>query len=296
MLARWLFASAHPQAVAAFRMVLALALLLAFTPHADLGADIRQHPRLVELYEQVFLTRWYWWGRLVPLGLLALGWWPRAMGVLLLALLFSLDLLSGYRESRQVMLMALLAFCFMRSDATWSVRALRRPVVLVNAGPMWPIRLIQLQLSLVYGVNALAKLTPQYLSGDVLQGFSKVLPNFVADVSQGMLHLGPLAIPVWLGAVASVAVELALAIGFWVPRLRWTTAALGVTFHVGLKWIIRIGLLDYASMFLYLAFLLPFGPRPARTATAPQRREACTPQRVSLCKTHSPSSAVNTSA
>jgi hypothetical protein len=273
---RLLFASANPQAVAAFRLMLALALLLAFTPQSDLGADIRQHPRLVELYEQVFLTRWYWWGRLVPLGLLALGWWPRAMGVLLLGLLFPLDFLSGYRESRQVLLMALLAFCFVRSDAMWSVRSLRRPDVLADAGPIWPIRLIQIQLSLVYGVNALAKLTPQYLSGDVLQGFSKVLPNFVADVSYGTLHLGPLAIPVWLGAVASVAIELALAIGLWFPRLRWATAALGVTFHVGLKWIIRIGLLDYASMFLYLAFLLPFVPRPAQAATAPQHPEACT--------------------
>jgi hypothetical protein len=123
---------------------------------------------------------------------------------------------------------------------------------------MWPICLIQLQLSVVYGINALMKTTPAYLSGEVLIGMSQMLPNFLVDLSDSYLHVGPLAIPVALAAVASAATEYFLALGFWFPCLRVATAVVGVLFHLILKMIVRIGLLDWASMFLYLAFLLPF--------------------------------------
>lgn len=114
----------------------------------------------------------------------------------------------------------------------------------------------------MYGVNALAKTTPAYLSGDVLMGMSQMLPNFLVDLSDGYLHVGVLAIPVALAAIGSALTEYFLALGFWFRRLRITAVVVGVLFHVILIRIVRIGMLDLASMFLYLAFLLPFD-RPA---------------------------------
>jgi hypothetical protein len=73
--------------------------------------------------------------------------------------------------------------------------------------------------------------------------------------------IGDLAVPVWLCALGTVVVEFALAIGFWFPRTRIATALLGVTFHGILRFIIRIGWLDWASVFLYSSFLLPFEAR-----------------------------------
>jgi hypothetical protein len=126
------------------------------------------------------------------------------------------------------------------------------------------LRLIQIQLSVVYGINALAKTTPAYMSGQVLLGMSHMLPTFLVDLSDGYVRLGPLSLPVALAATASVVIEYVLAIGLWFPRLRWITALSGILFHLSLQWIIRIHLLDWTCMFLYLAFLLPIDRRPKR--------------------------------
>ena len=117
--------------------------------------------------------------------------------------------------------------------------------------------------------------TPEFLSGEVLVGLSRNLPNFLVDLSDGGLRLpalslplglelGPLRIPVWLCACGTVAVEAALATGFWIPRLRIATAALGVAFHASLRHVLVIGWLDWICVFLYLAFLLPFERDPGR--------------------------------
>lgn len=129
---------------------------------------------------------------------------------------------------------------------------------------MWPIRLIQFQLSVVYGVNAIAKTTPGYLSGEVLMGMSNALPNFLVDLSSGYAQLWFLRMPVSMAAVLSAATEYTLALGFWFRRTRPAAAVLGVGFHLMLKQIVRIHMLDWTSMFLYLAFFLPFHTRARR--------------------------------
>jgi hypothetical protein len=78
--------------------------------------------------------------------------------------------------------------------------------------------------------------------------------------------VGGVAVPLWLAATGVVMTEYALAVGFWFRRTRWATAALGVAFHGTLRYVVRIGFLDWVSLFLYAAFLLPFerrsGARP----------------------------------
>jgi hypothetical protein len=111
-------------------------------------------------------------------------------------------------------------------------------------------------------VNALAKTTGNFLSGDVLVGLSRMLPNFLVDLPGGFLDLGPMAVPVWLAAVGTVTTEYALALGFWFRRLRLPTAVLGILFHATLTQVVGINYLDVIAVFLYTAFLLPFDREP----------------------------------
>ena len=64
--------------------------------------------------------------------------------------------------------------------------------------------------------------------------------------------------PVWAAGTAAALTEAALAIGFWIRPLRVPTALLGAAFHGALTSIVQIGFLDWVSLFLYSAFLLPF--------------------------------------
>ena len=262
--ARFLFAPTDARVVGVLRILLAAMLAWAFW---SLGLRLnwpwRPVPGMEALYARVFLTPWY---AALVLGMLALfgvGVRPRVTGLILVVMLLPLAFLSRGQQSRQVLLFALLAFSMLRSDGQLSLRAWRSGITSPTAGPMWPIRLMQLQLSLVYFVNAVAKSTPAYASGEVLVGMARMRPNIHVDLADGYLRLGAIALPVGLAAVSSIVIEYFLALGFWIPRLRYLTAAVGVGFHLLLMWMMTIFMLDIASMFLYLVFLLPLA--------APQR-------------------------
>ena|GEM_PF-2540817 len=125
-------------------------------------------------------------------------------------------------------------------------------------------RFIQLQLTLLYGSNAIAKSTSSYLSGDILMAMSISISNFKVDMSNGFLELGPITIPVILAGAGSVLIEYFLALGFWLGRWKWVVAVVGVGFHLSLLCIMQIFKLDLAAIFLYLAFILPLLPRKTK--------------------------------
>lgn len=179
--------------------------------------------------------------------------WRASNGALVFLLLLPLVPVEHVTRSRQVLAFAIGVCALLPGRGA-------------APGPCWPIRLVQLQLSVLYGVNALAKCTPEYLSGGVLTGFSRMLPHFHPDLSDGLLELPPFALPVGLAAPLSVAVEAGLALGIWIPRLRIPTALLGIGFHGMLRHVLTIGWLDWACVTLYASFLLPF--TPARGAGA----------------------------
>lgn len=258
---RFLFAPIDACVAAAFRIALAAMIAWAFVsvgmrPSAPLLAL----PGMAWGYEHVFLTRGYAIAVFGCCGLLMLGWRPRPMCVVLLLMLIPLTSLTRGRQSRQVLWFTLLAFAFVRSGVAWSVEAFRRFDADGSrvAGPIWPVRLIQLQLSLLYAVNAIVKTHPDYLSGDTLIAMSMMRSNFNVDLSGGFVDLGPLHLPVMFAAIATVLTEAFLAIAFWLRRLRWIAVAVGVGFHVGLMFVVNIWMLDWASMFLYTAFVLPW--------------------------------------
>jgi hypothetical protein len=257
---RFFFAPIDSRSAAVLRIALAIML-----PYAFRSQGMTPFPPLVWLphahwwYQHVFLTREYAAVVLIVAGAFGLGIYPRITALVLFALLLPLGSLSRGRQSRQVWLFTLLSFSFVRSGASWSLPVwMKRRAGDRDAGPIWPIRLIQLQLCVVYATNAIAKCTPHYLSGETLLAMSRMRSNFLINMSDGYAHLGPIAMPAALAAVGSVLTEAYLAVGFWFRRLRWITAIIGVAFHIMLQSVVQIFMLDITSMFLYSAFLLPW--------------------------------------
>ncbi len=258
----FLFAPVNGQVARWFRIALTVMLLATFRPRgSELAREYAGIAWLTPLYDKYFLTLPYQLWLVALLVLFACGWRTQIVGFLLVIFLAPLDLMANSQQSRQVMLFALLAFSCFPSDLT-------RPM------PMWPIRLMQIQLTLVYGINALVKTSPHFLSGEAFIGMAHTLPNFQIKFVDGAWQLWFLALPVGLLAIATVFTEYFLALGFWFSRTRVATAILGVGFHLALKFVIKIGMLDWVSMFLYLAFLLPFEEKNAEVSLA--RKEVST--------------------
>jgi hypothetical protein len=264
---RALFAPLDPTATALFRIALAGMTVLVFWPTRwPLPVFLETTPALRSAYSDVFLTSGYWMGILAAAALLALGVRPRFAGAALAVLLLPLVPFEGRQPARQLLVVTVAAFSFLRSDAALAI-AWGRGHGPALVGPSWPIRIVQMQLSALYAANAISKTTPDYLSGCTIETMMQTLPNFLVRPSDGHLVVGPLSIPLWLAATGVVLIEYALAAGFWMPRARGATAVLGVAFHAALRYVIRIGYLDLVALFLYAAFLLPFEGRQTRVRT-----------------------------
>jgi hypothetical protein len=258
---RALFAPVDPTAAALFRVLLAGMVVLVFWPiRWPLPELVASSPLLKSLYEHVLLTGAYWTTVVGIAVLFAMGARPRLAGAALVVLLLPLVPFEGRQPGRQLLVMTVLAFSFLRSGAAMTLR-FSAETAPRSAGPSWPIRLIQLQLSVLYAANAISKTTPDYLSGQVPALMLQELPNFLVRAPEGRIAVGAVSIPLGLAATAVVLAEYALAIGFWSRRTRMATAVLGVAFHVALRHVIRIGFLDVVAVFLYSAFLLPFDGR-----------------------------------
>jgi len=254
----FLFSNVNAVYASVFRIALAIMIIIVFIlPESGIGYMFVEARDFGSLYENLFLTKYYSYLLLVISILFGIGFKPRPFGLALVILLFPLIFVYGYHVSRPILLFALLAFSLVQSDKALSITR-RTPYSETDAGPIWPIRLIQIQLSVLYGINAIAKTTPEYLNGTILEGLSIMQPNFLVNLTDGYLHIGQFAIPVFMLAIASALTEYALAVGFWIRRLLIPTACLGVVFHISLTFIVDIGFLDWVTLFLYLAFLFPF--------------------------------------
>jgi hypothetical protein len=194
---------------------------------------------------------------MTALAAFAAGLWSRPAGFFAALLLAPYVPIRGLMIGRDLLWFAITALSLLHSDRRWAMRGLIGFPQRNDAGPTWPVRLIQIQLSALYLVNAIAKSTPGYLSGEALAAMSTRLPNFQLQIADGLFTLAGISIPVAMAASAAVVIEYSLALGFWFSRLRWATAVLGAVFHATLTRVVTIGALDIVSLSLYAAFLLP---------------------------------------
>ena len=123
------------------------------------------------------------------------------------------------------------------------------------ARAMWPVRLMQVQLTIVYLSTLWAKAGgTTWREGTAVSyalqlGFLNRLA--VPDVLSRSLLMSNLL------TYGTLAVELALAVLVWNRRARPWVLLLGVAFHLAIDYALRVGFFSYAMFVLYLAFIPP---------------------------------------
>jgi hypothetical protein len=182
----------------------------------------------------------------------ALGWRTRVAGaVLTLVAAYTLFLdQQTYSNHLYLLVVVLLLLTISDSGAAGSLDARRHRPAGEVAG--WPVLLLKIQVSIVYLFSALAKITPRYLTGDMLAVSLKeegwpVLPA-AWRTSSTMSAL----------AWASIVVEIFIAFGLWSSRVRPFAIVAGIGFHILILAIVdssRLSLLIFALP-MFAAYLL----------------------------------------
>jgi Vitamin K-dependent gamma-carboxylase len=139
-------------------------------------------------------------------------------------------------------------------DRVWAARRAARTgrPLPDERGPLWAVRLIGLQLCVLYFWTAFNKSKVAFLSGERLQQI--YMHSFAGSDMPAWSGFRPLTMAV---AVAVVALEYALAFGLFVPRLRRVLLPLGILFHGVLYVLLPIATFSLTCWAIYLAYLDP---------------------------------------
>lgn len=157
---------------------------------------------------------------LIAAILFMIGWRVSFTGpALLAAIVFSLSLdIQAYSNHLYLMAWLVLLLTLADAGAALSIKGIQRPVV------RWPVLLLMMQVSVVYGFAAITKLNSEFLSGRVLAGVLNGGIVAFPDALRTREFLGAVAI-------AAVFVELFLAVFLWSPRFRPTAFIFGLGLH-----------------------------------------------------------------
>jgi predicted DCC family thiol-disulfide oxidoreductase YuxK len=192
------------------------------------------------------------------IGLL-LGFRTRLSGALLTVMLAFTLLADQQLYSNHLYLMTVVAglLCIGDSGAALSLDA-RRGGARTDV-PAWPVLLLKLQISVVYGYAALSKLNPDFLSGSVVASYLR--------------RDGPLALPAdWRSvepmlvlSVLAICMEGFLAVALWLPRWRHVAFPVALALHVGIAiWLTPTYALSVFSLFMLPLLVLFLDPAPGR--------------------------------
>ncbi len=205
-----------------------------------------------------------WWtvDLISPYGVLALlgaaalalvvGWHTRVASVLVAVLLIAVQRRDVYVLNSGDLLLRQMAFfvALMPAGEVWSLDARRRGSV--SRAP-WALRLLQVQISVVYLFSVTAK-----LGGTSWQDGSAVGKAMQLEDLQRLVVPESLATSVLVVALltyGTLLVEGILVVGLWVPRIRWWVMAAGVGIHLGIEATLLIGWFSLTILTCYLAFV-----------------------------------------
>jgi hypothetical protein len=188
---------------------------------------------------------------------LAFGLFTRIVSVILFLCLLTLNnhfpmiLHAGDNYCRLV----LLFMCFAPSGAVLSLdKHFALDKTSQTAIEAWPQRLIQVQLTYVYLINWVYKVTSlQWTEGSAVyyatrltQYYRFPLPPLV-DTEFGSMSLS------WLTLI----IEFALFAFIWQKKSRYWVLLIGTVFHLGLDWCFNLGLFEWFFIASYILFIDP---------------------------------------
>ncbi|BBY07031.1 HTTM domain-containing protein [Mycobacterium noviomagense] len=121
--------------------------------------------------------------------------------------------------------------------------------------PQWPLRLMQLQVSLIYLASVSSKLNGSAWPEGTAVSYALRLQDMLLIPASHWLANNALLMnaATW----GTLAVELSVAIFVWNRRLRPWALAAGVIMHISIMMAIAVGFFSLAMFVLYLAFVPP---------------------------------------
>lgn len=192
---------------------------------------------------------------------MTVGWHSRLAAILVFVLLTSVHRRGAliYNAGDSVIAIVALIVALSCCGAALSLDQRRRTGSFWSAQTLapWPIRLLQVQMTLIYLVSVQSKL---YGGRDWVDGSAA----FYAWRTDGRWAL--LAVPEWLSSNAilvnvaswgTLLVELAIAVLVWNKRCRFWVLGAGVVLHLILMVTMSVGFFSLAMFVLYLAFVPP---------------------------------------
>jgi hypothetical protein len=185
--------------------------------------------------------------------LLLVGWHTRVAAVVVAVGLIALQRRDVYvLNSGDLLLRELAVFvALMPSGECWSLDARRRGAAALRAP--WGLRLLQVQVSVLYLFSVVAK-----LGGRSWQDGSAVGQALQLEDLQRLEVPLAVATSVTVSALLTYGTLLAeafLVVGLWLPRTRWWAMAAGVSIHLGIEATLLIGWFSLAVIACYLAFV-----------------------------------------
>jgi hypothetical protein len=209
---------------------------------------------------------------------LTVGWHTRVASVLVVFLLIVLQRRDVYMLNSGDLLLRHLALylTLMPAGETWSLDARRRGTSSPRAP--WGLRMLQIQVSIIYFFSVVAK-----LHGDSWQDGTAVGRALQLADLQRIVVPEALSTSTTLSALATygtIVVEGALVFGLWLPRFRWVAMAAGVSIHLGIEATLLVGWFSLTIIACYLAFVPPEVLRRVVTAAQARLRPEPEPQPV----------------
>lgn len=200
---------------------------------------------------QALLTAW----AVAAVGLLV-GYRPRLAAVVcwVAAVSFSQANLYLHNGGDQLKLIVLLLLVFLPTDGCWAVRP--HPAARAAAGPVlvrpWPIRLLLVQLVVMYFMNGTYKaLGPAWRDGSVMYyvAHSPSWAHFSADYLP--LPYDALKVLAWVTVLWELSFPLLILVSWARAAALW----LGVLFHVGTLVHLEVGLFPMYALCYYVPFV-----------------------------------------
>jgi hypothetical protein len=230
------------------------------------------------------------WAAVALLGLaavaLTLGWHTRIAAIVVAVLLVAIQRRDVYVLNSGDLLLREMAFyvALMPAGEVWSLDARRRGGSSPRAP--WGLRLLQVQVSMLYLFSVVAK-----LHGDSWQDGTAVGRAVqLADLQRFVIPQG-IATNITVSALmtyGTLVVEGALVFGLWLPRFRWVAMAAGVSIHLGIEATLLIGWFSLTVIACYLAFVPAEVLRTVVGRVVSRIRPPTTPARQPLVSAVSP--------
>lgn len=274
---RFWFSPIDPRALAAMRISLGLLLLSWWTamgaalpllhidgPFDTYLMDTYWTPWRVTLLEGLSpeQLRWVWLGGFAVLGAFTAGLGTRLANLLTLVLLVAVWHRSPWIHNGGDRLLRIwtLTLLLSPSGAIWSVDAWirgRLGAAPIEQVPILAVRLVQIQLVVMYTATGLEKLLggPEWLAGPAVYfaisdgGFSRA-PWLFDPLLQTWAGQALAALSTWITLVF----EVAFLPGVLWRRTRWLTLGIGAAMHLGILVTLSVGVFGPASVWGYQTF------------------------------------------